>query len=371
MMVKIGPYSRLYPRWQEAQLDKGIPIEITLRWSVLLQNRYGNPSGLYEFNLPGLAELCCWTCEELSAALELWAEKGELAWDAKTNCLFVFNKIHYQYDSLLLSNNSVRGLLKVIEGLRHLSLYSLLLEKYDELAPALPGPREKPSARANGNGNGDTPLMFQPPASAKPATPARTQPGGAAAAPRRANKTPQDKYLALRESAPSGVVRVYDALAPIFREHSRQPRGEKEWAGMEADLRALASVDAGSRNTLTKLVPALAAVFVERWPELDYFITGSGNVQTISGLNTKWKDGTMKAVNIVKRWEAALARRRAEGTAASGTEEEERREELSRLKAEYQALKEAPGVTQDELAALAQRIRKLQEAVKAEVKGNA
>ncbi len=108
----------------------------------------------------------------------------------------------------------------------------------------------------------------------------------------RAKLTEQDKYLALRRSVATGVLRVYDALAPVFRAHSRQPRSEKDWAGMRADLKALAKIAQNTRGVLPALVPALRAVFVEGWEELTYYRTGVGRVETIC-----------RAVYDMERWD--------------------------------------------------------------------
>ncbi len=127
-MAKIGSYSRLYPRWQETLIEEGVPKDMALRWSVLLENRYSNPSGLYEFVMPGLADLCCYSEIEMVEMLDLLAAKGFLAWDPKAHCIFIYKKIRYNYDTLSIGNGCTRGLLKIIANLRHLSLYGLLLE---------------------------------------------------------------------------------------------------------------------------------------------------------------------------------------------------------------------------------------------------
>jgi hypothetical protein len=246
----------------------------------------------------------------------------------------------------------MRGLMKIIGNLTHLSLYPMLVKAYSELAEVMPERRVTPSDRLNGNGRHVEGLIFEqmdeePEAPAQPA--AQPKRGG--------KKDDRAKYLSLRESVPAGVLRIYDALAPVFRAHSRQPRSDKDWKGLLSDLQAVNHVAQNTRGIAEKLPAAFRAIFSEAWDELEYCRSGNGRIETISGLTAKWSDGTMKAIAHVQRYEAAL-RARGESPFDTAQGKAELAEERNRLIAEYNALKEA-GAGKQEMDALRERIKEL------------
>lgn len=345
-MAKTAEYSRLYRGWQDSFAD--CSDNCVHLWPHLLECRYSNATGLYEVVIPGLAEQARLKPAAVLAALAELEDKGHILWDPERQCVFVIHKIFHNYDSIARDNSQGRSLRAKLSGLTHLPLYPALEQAYEGLVPDLPERRGTPKARLNGAGGQE--IIFT-----------AGDENGASDTPARAVKSyrrdDRAKYLALRESVPAPVLRCYDALAPVFRAHSRQPRSDKDWKGQLADLQALNELSQKTQGALAKLPEAFRAIFAERWEDLEYCRSGLGRVQTISGLTSVWKDGTLKAVAIVDRYEAAL-RSRGECPFDTAQGKAELAEERNRLIAEYNALKEA-GACKQELAEYAARIKGL------------
>lgn len=346
-MAKTGEYSRLYKGWQDS--FAGCSDDCVHLWPSLLECRYSNATGLYEVVIPGLAEQARLSPEAVLAALAELDEKGHILWDSERQCVFIIHKIFHNYDSIARDNPQGRSLRAKLAGLTHLPLYPALEQAYEGLVPDLPERRGTPKAKLNGTRGQD--IIFAAGEGGEGASepPAR--------APKAQNRDERAKYLALRESVPAPVLRCYDALTPVFRAHSMQPRSEKDWKGHLADLSAINELSQKTRGVLEKLPEAFRAIFAERWEELEYCRSGQGRVQTMSGLTTVWKDGTIKAAEILRRYQSAALKRGEAGPCGDG--DGERAEERNRLIAEYNALKEA-GAGKQELAEYAARIRALE-----------
>jgi len=366
-MPKLGEYTRLYV-WQLVPEFSNMSDEAFNLWPHLLRNPWSNGIGLYEINVPVFARTVRLTEEALLDALDELAREKLIEWDAENACVFVINQVDYNYRAAMQNPKTRKGLIRIIGELSHLSLYPRLLEAYPGLADELPPPGLSPSRRLPSRGDQNS-LRFvegevdgAESEAEMPITGRMT--GQAQDRPRERQESPpvkrseEDRYNALRKRAGSGILRVYDAIAPVMAKHSKQPRGEKDWKGKRADLAALKKVAAKTRGVVERLPDVFAAVFEERWEELEYYRSGKGSVETISGLATEWRDGTLKAVALVKSYEAAC-RKRGVGVDAKRSRQEIW-EELSLKKQALAAVKESPATSDETVKRLEDEIHALE-----------
>jgi len=332
------PYTQRHWGWQDHEPAVSLSDNAFRLLPHLTDNKLMNRAALYQASPETLAAIARMTVDEVNEAVTELVDREIILYDEDTRCVFVIDHIadnFFKEEGQLKRDSTGLGLIKDLRRCSDMSLYPRVLEVYPELVELVPKPEVPRRARLNGKNGQSGKLQFDP---KPPPEPQVTE--------------AEQKYLALRDRVKPALVSIYDGCAAIMQEHSRQPRKANDFNGMADDLRAIRKVAENTKGIIEHVLPALKAIYVERREYMQYFTSGNGRIDTLRGLAAKWSDGTMKAVGLVNRYLA--------GCDQCQVSDAERAEELRRLKIEYRELKQAPGVTEDELADARARIAELE-----------